>query len=141
MNLITAILLSAIPAILIIVANIAVQRCKPGETPASRRWFFWLLASSAGILLFIFLYRLLSPLNGMGFDYFLAVASLPLLLGILALVILDAGVLVGMPAIQKALSFLAAVLVVALAYFVLQPCIRHGRQSTRPGSGLSEPLG
>jgi hypothetical protein len=121
MNLITAILLSAIPAILIIVANIAVQRSTPGETPASRRWLFLLLASSAGILVFVFLFRLLSPPNGMRFDYFLAVASLPLLLGLLALVILDAGVWVGMPAIQKVLAFLAAILVVVMAFFVLRP--------------------
>jgi hypothetical protein len=121
MNLITAIQLAAIPAILIIVANIVVKRSTPGAVLASRRWFFLLLASSAGILFFVLLFQLLSPPNGMRFDYFLAVASLPLLLGLLSQVILDAGVWVGMPAIQKALSFLGTVLVVASAYFVLQP--------------------
>jgi hypothetical protein len=121
MNLIIAILLAVIPAILLIIASIAMQRRKLGDTAASQCWFFFLLASSAGILLYIFLFNLLSPLNGMRIDYFLAVASLPLLLGILALLILDAGVWVGMPAIQKILAFLAAVLVVAFAYYVLQP--------------------
>ena len=95
MNLITAIQLATIPAMLIIVASVLVQRHNLEEISTGRRWFFWLLGLSVGIQLFVFLSQLLSLQNGIQLGYFLAVASLPILLGMLALLVLDAGVWIG----------------------------------------------
>jgi hypothetical protein len=121
MNLITAIQLATIPAMLIIVASVLVQRHNLEEISAGRRWFFWLLGLSVGIQLFVFLSQLLSPQNGIQLGYFLAVASLPILLGMLALLVLDVGVWIGMPATQKVLALLAVALVVAASFLILQP--------------------
>jgi MFS family permease len=121
MNLITAIQLAAIPAMLIIAASVLLQRRKLEETSARRRWFFWLLALSAGFLLLLYLFRLLFPQVEMRFTYFLAAACLPVLLGMLALLLQDVGTWVAMPVAQKVLALLAAALVFGSAFFALQP--------------------
>jgi hypothetical protein len=121
MNLITAIQLAAIPAMLIIAASVLLQRRKLEETSARRRWFFWLLALSAGILLLLYLSRLLFPQVEMRFGFFLAAACLPVLLGMLALLLLDVGAWVEMPPFQKVLALLASAVVLAFAFFALQP--------------------
>jgi hypothetical protein len=121
MSLITAIQLAAIPAMFIIVVSAVVQRRKQEEPSVGQRWFFGMLALSAGIQLLIFLIRLLSPPGDIRLSYFLAVASLPALLGMLALLLLDAGVWIGMPVTQRVLALLAAVAVVASAFLALQP--------------------
>jgi hypothetical protein len=121
MNLITAIQLAAIPALLIIAASVLLQRRKLGVASARRRWFFWLLALSAGILLLLYLFRLLLPQVEMRFGYFLAAACLPVLLGMLALLFLDVGAWAGMPPFQKVLALLAAGLVLTFAFFAFQP--------------------
>ncbi len=120
MDLITAIQLASIPAMLIIVASVQVRRHNLEEISAGRRWFFWLLGLSIAIQLFVFLSQLLSPQNGFQIGYFMAVASLPILLGMLALLVLDAGVWFGMPATQKVLALLAAAIVVAASFLILQ---------------------
>jgi hypothetical protein len=121
MNLITAIQLAAIPAMLIIAASVLLQRRKLDETTARRRWFFWLLALSSGILLLLYLFGLLFPQVEMRFGFFLAAACLPVLLGMLALLLLDVDAWASLPVVQKVLALLAAVLVLAFAFFALQP--------------------
>lgn len=121
MDLITTIQLAAIPALFIIVVSAVVQRRSQEEPSVGRRWFFGMLALSAGIQLLIFLVRLLSPPEGIGLSYFLAVACLPALLGMLALAVLDVHIWIGMPATQKALTFLAAAVIIASAFLAFQP--------------------
>ncbi len=121
MNLITAVQLAAIPAMLIVLASALVQRRSLENSSANRRWFFWLLALSAGIQLLLYLFSLLFPQSEMRFGYFLAVASLPVLLGMLALLLLDVGVWAGIPITQKVIALLVAAVVVASAFLALQP--------------------
>lgn len=121
MNLITAILLAAIPAMLVIAASVWLQRRQLEETSARRRWFFWLLALSAGFLLLLYLFRLLFPQVEMRYGYFLAAACLPVLLGMLALLLLYVDAWASLPVVQKVLALLAAAGVFAFAFFALQP--------------------
>jgi hypothetical protein len=120
MSLITAIQLAAILAILIIIANVVVQRGRPVDASASRRWFFWLLVISGGILLLLYLVRLLFPQVEMRFGYFLAAACLPVVLGMLALLFLDVGTWAGMSGVQKVLALLALAVVVVFVFFTFQ---------------------
>lgn len=121
MNLITGIQLATIPAMLIILARAVVQRHNLEEISAGRHWFFWLLGLSVAIQFFVFLPRLFSLQNGFQIGYFMAVASLPILLGMVVLLVLDASEWVGMPANQKIVALLAAAIVVAASFLIFQP--------------------
>ena len=94
---IIAIQFAAIPAMIIIVVSALVRRSGQEEPSASQRWFSLLLALSAGIQFLLYLFSLLFPHSEMRFGYFLAVASLPVLLGMLALLLLDVRVWASIP--------------------------------------------